>query len=174
MDTANLAVLLRFDIAQHVPLEGSISVKDLASAVGLPEDIVARSVRYAIGNGIFYEPDAGRFAHSASSALLAYNDHLRSIAVIGTRELSYILLRLGDALMIQHKSGREGPQAAFNLAYPEYHNVFEFLAKDPALAQRYHKYMVGRAQTSRWAIEHIITAYDWASLGSKTIIDVCV
>ena len=114
------------------------------------------------------------FAHSASSALLAHDEHLRNIAVTGTRELSYILLRLGDALTMQYQNGREGPQAAFNLAFPEYHNIFEFLAKDPASAQRYHNYMVGRAHTSRWTIGHMITAYDWASIGSKTIIDVCL
>ncbi|MCJ1403879.1 hypothetical protein MMC11_007102 [Xylographa trunciseda] len=170
-DTANLAVILRFNISQHVPLDSTISTKDLASAVGLPEDIVVRSVRYAIGNGMFCEPETGKFAHSASSALLAQNEHLRDIAVTGTRELSYILLRLADALKMQHQNGREFPQAAFNLAYPEYHNIFEFLGKDPESAQRYHKYMVGRAHTSRWTIGHIITAYDWAAIGSKTILD---
>lgn len=90
----------------------------------------------------------------------------------GTRELSYILLRVADALKLQQEKGLEGPQAAFNLAYPEYNNIFEFLAKDPASAQRYHKYMMGRANTSRWTISHLVTAYDWASVGSKKIMDV--
>lgn len=165
-------MILRFDIPQNVPFGSSISAKDLAATVGLSEDILARSVRYAIGNGIFCEPNAGYFAHNASSAVLAHNEHLRNIAVTGTHELSYILLKLADTLKLQQEKGAEGPQAAFNVAYPDYHNVFEFLSKNPASAGRYHLYMVGRANTSRWSMRHLQTAWDWASVGSKTILDV--
>jgi 6-hydroxytryprostatin B O-methyltransferase len=168
-----LAVLLRFDIAQSVPLGTGIPATDLAKAVGLPECILSRIVRYAIGNGIFCEPTPGTFSHNASSALLARNEHIRNIAVTSTRELSSILLRLGDALKQQLENGTEGaPQAAFNLAYSGYPSIFEFLAKNPDSAQRYHKYMVGRANTSRWKIDHMLNAYDWNAVGSMTIIDV--
>lgn len=130
-------------------------------------------MRYAIGVGIFSEPTAHFFAHNATSALLAQNEHLRNIAVTGTRELSLIVLRLADALKMQQQSGGQtGPAAAFNVAYPEHSNVFEFLGKDAESAGRYHKYMVGRAHTSRWTIGHMIKAYDWGSIGTKTIVDV--
>lgn len=157
-----------------MPFDTSISAKELATTVDLPEDIVARSVRYAIGNGIFCEPRAGMFAHNASSALLAHNEHLRNIALTSTHELSYILLRLPDALKLKQEKGCKGPQAAFNVMYPEYHNIFEFLSKDPAAAQRYHQYMVGRMHTSRWTITHLLNAYDWTTIGANTIMDVCL
>lgn len=163
---------MRFDIPQNVPFGTSISAKDLAAAVGLSEDVLTRSVRYAIGNGIFCEPTAGYFAHSASSAVLAHDEHLKNIALTGTHELSYILLKLADTLKLQQAKDAEGPQAAFNVAYPEYDNVFEFLSKNPASAGRYHLYMVGRAHTSRWSMRHLQTAWDWASVGSKTMLDV--
>jgi len=170
-DTSNLAVILRFNVAQNVPFNKSISATDLAKAVNLPEDTLTRTIRYAIGNGIFHEPTAGVFGHTASSAALAHNEHLRNIALTSTHELSYILLKLAEALSQQQKKGKDGPVAAFNIEYPQYSNVFEFLSKDPESASRYHNYMVGRVMTSRWGLGHLQTAWDWASVGSKTIID---
>ena len=186
-DTTNLAVLLRFNLPQLVPPVVGITAPELAAKARLPEDVVTRMMRYAIANGIFTEgPELGTFRHNASSALLARNEHLRDIALTGTRELSYCLLRLGDALELQQQdlgpkgaggSNKQGalvppPMAAFNLVYPEHHNVFEFLSKDPGAAGRYHKYMVGRHNTSRWTIGHMIGAYDWKSTANKTIVDV--
>lgn len=193
-DTANLAVLVRFSLPQLVPLSSGVSATDLASAA---EDVVVRTMRYAVGKGIFEEAPAGRvFTHNASSALLAKNEHLRDIVSHGTREMSSIMLRIADALELQQEQGRreqrlkklegldgagEGstpkvanapPAAAFNVVYPEENNVFEYLSKQPALAARYHKYMVARHNTSRWTIEHMLGAYDWASLGGKTVVDV--
>lgn len=198
-DTANLAVLVRFGLPQLVPLSSSgVSATELASAPDLPEDVVVRTMRYAVGKGIFEEAPAGRvFTHNASSALLAKNEHLRDIVSHGTREMSSIMLRIADALELQQEQGRreqrpkkpegldgagEGsaprevadapPAAAFNVVYPEENNVFEYLSKQPALAARYHNYMVARHNTSRWTIEHMLGACDWASLGGKTVVDV--
>ncbi len=197
-DAANLAILVRFSLPQLVPLSSGVSATDLASAADLPEDVVVRTMRYAVAKGIFEEAPAGRvFTHNASSALLAKNEHLRDIVSLGTAELSSILLRIADALELQQKQGRqeeqpkklegldgagEGPTprevakgppaAAFNVVYPEENNVFEYLSKQPALAAKYHKYMVARHNTSRWTIEHMLGAYDWAGVGSQTVVDV--
>ncbi|KAI4240693.1 MAG: hypothetical protein LQ352_007576 [Teloschistes flavicans] len=172
-DTTNLAVLLRFSLAQLVPLNGSIGSQDLATAANLPVDIINRTIRYAITNGLFEEASLGTFKHNASSALLARNEFLRDIAITGTGQLSYVLLHLADALEQQQKLPPEkgGPAAAFNLAYPDSHNVFEHLSKDPVAAGKYHKYMVGRHNTSRWALPHLIAAYDWPSIGTQTVVD---
>ena len=190
-DAANLAVLVRFSLPQLVPLSSGISATDLASAAALPEDVVVRTMRYAVAKGIFEEAPAGRvFTHNASSALLAKNEHLRDIVSIGARELSSILLRISDALDLQQPKKLEAmdgaagegftpkqvangpPAAAFNLVYPNENNVFEYLSKQPALAARYHKYMVARHNTSRWTIEHMLEAYDWAGAGNQTVVDV--
>ncbi|KAL6719035.1 hypothetical protein ACLMJK_003270 [Lecanora helva] len=186
-DAANLAVLVRFSLPQLVPSSsGGISSADLAAKADLPEDVVVRMMRYAVGKGIFEEvetSESGRvFVHNASSALLAKSEYLRDIVSHGTRELSWLMLRVADALESQQKhkqSGNAGgaiskdgpPDAAFNVVFPGEKNVFEFLQKQPALAGRYHKYMVARHNTSRWTIEHMLGAYDWANVGGKTIVD---
>jgi 6-hydroxytryprostatin B O-methyltransferase len=169
-----LAVIIRFEIPQKVPFGSSISAKDLAVAVNLPEDTLTRCVRYAIGNGIFCEPTAGFFAHSAASASLARSEHLRNIVLFGTHELSYVLVRLADALKLQQEQKEKAPQAAFNVAYPDFNNAFEYFSGNAISGQRYHHYLLGRVNTSRWSIHHLITAWNWASVGSGTIVDVCI
>lgn len=174
-DTTNFAVILRFEIAQHVPFDSSISAADLAKAVNLPKDILTRVIRFAIGNGLFVEPVPNEFAHNATSALLARNAHLRDIATLATGEVSQMVLRLPDALKIGQQNGREGPPTrAFDLAHPECGDVFEYISRNPEMAQGYHRYMVGRSNTSRWQISHLLSAYDWAAAlqGGKTIMDV--
>ncbi len=137
-------------------------------------DVTAHIIRYAIGNGLFMEPSAGVFVHSATSAALAGNDHLRNIAVISTETLTRSLVRTADALELQQKGGEDAPHAAFNLAYPDQTDCFAYAGSDKIFADKYHKYMVGRANTPRWAIGHLLQARDWSLTGPSTIVDVSI
>ncbi|KAJ6020418.1 hypothetical protein N7540_005922, partial [Penicillium herquei] len=49
-DTANLELLIRFEIAQNVPLDSSIEISALSAKVNLPEDDLKRALRFAISN----------------------------------------------------------------------------------------------------------------------------
>lgn len=173
MDSANIAVLLRFDVAQKIPADGSISADDLAGKVGLPVDILTRVVRYAIANGLFREPSKGRFAHSSISAYVAQNAHVRDIASIATGELAIMNLNLAEALEQQRLTNGKSPVAAFNVAYPKFNNAFEFIGGDPGRGQRYHKYLAGRTQLPLWDVQHLVSSWDWAEkIGSGTLVDV--
>ncbi|KAI1781131.1 putative O-methyltransferase [Hypoxylon cercidicola] len=172
VDTSNFGVILKFGIAENVPLGGSITSADLASKVGLPEDVLLRSLRYAIGNGLFVETAPGVFAHSAASAAVAHSQSLRDIALSSTIEQAQMLLRLPETLALQQQKGAGAPHAAFNLVFPKYQNIFECLAKEPELAKRYHLYMMGRVKTDRWSTANIVKSWDWANVGSKAIVDV--
>jgi 6-hydroxytryprostatin B O-methyltransferase len=164
---------LRFDIAQAIPADGSISAEDLASKVGLPLDILNRVVRYAITNGIFREPSKGKYAHSNISAYVAKNEHVRDIASIATQELSIMNLNLAEALTQQKATGGKSPAAAFNIAYPDFATAFEFIGSDPGRGQRYHKYLAGRTQQPLWDVEHLVSSWNWAEkIGSGTLVDV--
>ena len=150
-----------------------MSAESLAAAVGLPVDTLVRVVRFAIGNGIFNEPERGWFGHSATSALMARNPHVRNIALFATHELANILVRLPDGLKLQQElHAEQAPHAAFNVAYPDFADAFDYFQKNSLSSDRYHKYLQGRVHTSRWAVEHLISAWDWPSVGSGTIIDV--
>lgn len=129
-------------------------------------------MRLAICNGIFQEPEVGWFGHSASSALLARSQHMRNIAIFGTHELSSALIKLPDALKQQQQLGEKAPHAAFNLAYPEYKDAFDYFNNNAEANHRYHTYLEGRVNTSRWAVHHLKSAWHWDTLESGTIIDV--
>ncbi|KAI0378281.1 putative O-methyltransferase [Hypomontagnella monticulosa] len=171
-DTANFGVILRFEVAQNLPLGESIAASDLAAKVGLPEDVLLRSLRYAVGNGLFIETATGIFSHNAASAVLARNPSLRDIALASTHEQAQMLLRLPDTLELQKQKGAEGPYAAFNVVFPQYQNIFECLSKEPALAKRYHLYMMGRVNTDRWSTANMVKSWNWANVGNKAIVDV--
>jgi 6-hydroxytryprostatin B O-methyltransferase len=184
-DTANLDVLLRFNILEAIPLDGTISSEDLAKKVELPLDITERMVRYAIGNGLFIEPSPGTFAHSAASSRLTRSTHLRHLAVGSCGMHARFVGRIADALFLQQQArlgtnqtlleGNEpgyNPEAPFNLAYPGYKNVFDFAAQNKRAAEIYHRAMVARANLPRWKMSHILQARDWSSVGDATIVDV--
>ena len=174
-DVSNLAVLVRFGIAQSVPFGSSTTGAEVATKVGLPEDIVVRALRYAIGIGFFVEEPVGVFKHNAVSAHLAHSETLGDIVNISTHELTRMVTSLSDTIEAQKKAkevGEEGPAAALNLAFPEYSSVFDLLSKSPAVAKKYHLYMAGRAKTGRWSAANVTKSWNWASVGSKTIVDV--
>lgn len=186
-DTANLDVLLRFDIPEAIPLDGVIASTDLAKKVDLPLDVTERMVRYAIGNGVFTEPYQGIFAHSAASSKLTRSTHLRKLAVGSCGLHARFVGRIADALMLQ-QGARQGvtklllesdepvpvPEAPFNLAYPGNKNVFDLTTKNPRVAEVYHDAMVARANLPRWKMSHILNAKDWSDVGEATIVDVSV
>lgn len=184
-DTANLDVLLRFDIPETIPLDGTITSEELAKKVDLPLDITERMLRYAVGNGLFIEPSPGVFAHSAASSRLRQSTHLRHLAVGSCGMHARFVGRIADALWLQQQA-RQGtnktllegnepgycPEAPFNLAYPGYTNVFDFAGKNKQAAEIYHRAMVARANLPRWKMSHILEARDWSNVGEAIIVDV--
>lgn len=184
-DTANLDVLLRFDIPEAIPLDGTIASTDLAKKTNLPLDITERMVRYAVGNGLFIEPYPGMFAHSAASSRLTRSTHLRNLAVGSCGMHARFVGRIADALFLQQQA-RQGcnktllegnepglnPDAPFHLAYPGYKDVFDFAAQNKRAAEVYHGAMVARANLPRWKMSHIMQARDWSDVGEATIVDV--
>lgn len=162
---------MKFKIPQAVPLHGTITCKDLASLVDLPEGVLARVMRYSISLGVFSEPTAGEFAHTSLSATLATNEDVRNIVFWNTEEITAITTKLGDAL--KHRQQNKGSTTAgFNLAYRTDETVFDFFSKTADSSDRYHKYLAGRGNLPRWSTDHVVKIWDWAALGSGTVIDV--
>jgi hypothetical protein len=75
--TAALEILCHFGVTQAVPLEGEISLADLAAKTKLPESIISRCLKMVVLNQFFSEPIPGVFSHSARSKLLATDEGMR-------------------------------------------------------------------------------------------------
>ncbi|KAI9695981.1 MAG: hypothetical protein M1820_008322 [Bogoriella megaspora] len=171
-DTANLAMVVQFGIPQKVPFHMSISLSDLAIATSLPEDTLARTMRYAITNGVFAEPSPGRFAHTAASATLAKNKNLSDMVIFKSGFSSRVVISLADALKAQQLNALDAPEAAFNVSYPGYANFFEYMGKHPEASQGYFDYLDGRSKLPLYAVENVVGSWDWAKVGSGLIVDV--
>jgi 6-hydroxytryprostatin B O-methyltransferase len=155
-----------------VPLGGTISTHDLAKATGLSEDILTRTVRYAIMNGVFEESKPGQIGHSAASATLARNKNLHDMTIFNSGFSTRMICCLADALKAQNQQGANPPDAAFNVAYPGYTNLFDYMGNHPQASQEYFNYLDGRSQISRYSAEKLVSSWDWQSVACGTIIDV--
>jgi 6-hydroxytryprostatin B O-methyltransferase len=131
-----------------------------------------RTVRYAISNGVFTEPEPGKIAHSVASATLAKNKNLHDMTDFNAGFSSRIIISLADALEAQHKKVSNPPEAAFNVSYPGYVNLFDYMGKNPEASQGYFNYLDGRSQLPRYAVGNVVKAWDWAGVGSGTVVDV--
>ena len=66
-----LKLISQFNIAYKVPINGEISLTDLAASVGIDHSAFARGLRLGIAHRIFREPRPGVIAHSAASRQIA-------------------------------------------------------------------------------------------------------
>ncbi|KAI1091119.1 putative O-methyltransferase [Rostrohypoxylon terebratum] len=171
-NSANLDLVTRLNIPQNVPLGSSISIHELAGAVGVSEPLLARVVRYAIANGIFVEEETGVIRHSASSAALARNPHLVTITKFGADVLCNTLVKLPEAVILKRDDPAKSPHAAFNIAYRTDDNLFEYLPKNHDMNKKYHEYLAGRVNTPLWSVDRLRAAWPWASMGKATVVDV--
>ncbi|KAL3486990.1 S-adenosyl-L-methionine-dependent methyltransferase [Aspergillus germanicus] len=171
---ASLHVISHFNVAQAVPVAGSISFVELAEKVGLSELDVARFVRRTAINRIFVEVQPGYVAHTAISALLATDEQMQALVAHMSEEAFPASARIMDALEISKTNNsatgvaNESP-SPFALAFGS--SFFERKAAQPETLQRF-----GLAMSS-WSsgdgAHQMVTCYDWGYLpaGAK-IVDV--
>ncbi|KAI1407231.1 putative O-methyltransferase [Hypoxylon sp. FL1857] len=171
-DTANIDLITRLNIPQHVPLDSSISIQELSVASRVPEPLLARILRYAIANGVFVEETPNVIRHSATSAALARSQHLTNIVHFGTEFLGNILLKVPDAVLLKRDDPANAPHTAFNIAYGTNDNLFEYLHKNEDLTRKYHEYLAGRVNMPLWSVDRLRAAWPWASQGEVTVVDV--
>ncbi|KAI1082601.1 putative O-methyltransferase [Whalleya microplaca] len=171
-DTANLDLITRLKLPQQVPLEGSISIQKLADTTRVPINILARTLRYAIANGIFVEEEPDVIRHSAASAALLKNQNLSDIVHFGTQFMGGVLLKVPDTVLLKRDDPEHAPETAFNVAFRTDEPLFEFFHKNEDFTQKYHKYLAGRVSTPLWSVDRMRVAYPWESKGEVTVVDV--
>ncbi|KAI0124769.1 putative O-methyltransferase [Xylariales sp. AK1849] len=171
-DTANLDLITRLKIPQHVPIGASISLQELAKDSCVPVKLVSRVVRYAVANGVFVEEAPEMIRHSASSAALAHDAHLRDIVHFATEFLGVIAVKVPEAVLLKRDDADNAPHTAFNLAYRTDQSLFEYFATNEDLTDKYHKYLAGRVQTPLWSVDRLRSAWPWASAGEVTVVDI--
>lgn len=78
-DLAAWQVALDFEFFKAVPLEGSISLSEMAKVVGMDEDRIGRVMRLLVTQRVFVEVETDMFQHNATSALIAKDEAINAV-----------------------------------------------------------------------------------------------
>jgi 6-hydroxytryprostatin B O-methyltransferase len=63
-------------------------------------------------------------------------------------------------------------ETAFNIAMDFYQPLFEYYAKTPELANQFASYMKAVQSSYGTSLKHLLTGFDWESLGDAIVVDV--
>lgn len=175
-----LHAVVRFGIAEAIPLDEPITFEAVAKKVGLSTDRVTRLLRHSITNNLFEEPRAGYVGHTALSSIIVREPLSRSWILHNFEEIATTKF-----LEAYDKYGEtdEPTETATSLAFDYFtkhpkDNLWTFLENDGEGEQKGYR-MRRFAEAMVWVSGHkndqdmiLATGFDWASLGEATVADV--
>jgi 6-hydroxytryprostatin B O-methyltransferase len=173
-----LGVLARFGVFAAVPTEGDISYADLATKVPLTERQVRRAIRHAMTKNIFHETRPDHVAHTALSMAVVKAPSLVPWFNHNLGEILPASSRLADT--IEKYGDPQNPEdVALGLAWnwDKDTSLFSWFANDGEgekkgwRARQFAQAMAAMDGGSH-DTRHTVEAFDWASLGSGTLVDV--
>jgi hypothetical protein len=180
-----LHMLNHFDIWSKVPLDGSASYAELATATRLPESLVRRFLQVAMNMHLFREeaPGSDRVAHTAASAYPVREPVVQSFIGHCMEDMRPVAVRGVDALeeyfVGSPRASEDTAHSPFGLQYPG-KTTWELLATDEApgkpkgyRATRFAEAMQALSKSSTVGTEEALNAFDWGTLGESTVVDVC-
>lgn len=169
-DNVSLHAIIRYRIAELVPLEGTSSFAEISEKSGVPEPLVTRLIRHAIIYHCFRESSPGRVAHTASSAALHQGGTVRDWLDMTLEEWGPASVKAVDALS-QFPNSQEQHEGAFALAFDR-ETIFEYLAKRPERQRVFGSAMGNFSKGASHKVKHLVENYDWQGLGESTVVDV--
>jgi hypothetical protein len=169
-DEMSLRVIYRFRIAQHVPLDSSISFSDLAKACTINENLLTRLLRHAMVFHLFHEPERGFVAHTIDSRLLATDPDLFDAVGCLLEDMGTAAQNIANA-MEKWPGSDERNHCACCYTYNTDKPWFGYLQQYPERFRKFSAMMrwVGEAQVSFQT--GVITLYPWEKLGNGTVVD---
>ncbi|KAK7958690.1 hypothetical protein PG988_013538 [Apiospora saccharicola] len=167
---AALQLVTHLELAALVPREecASISYKELAAKVHLPTHRVSRPLRLLATYHVFSEPAVGFVAHNEVSRLLL-EEELHATVSYYTEESFRSASYLAPAVE-RWPDAQERNETALNLAYDTRLPKFDFFDSEPWRAAKFRKAMAGMTRGDRFALQHLIDAFDWAALKHGSVV----
>ncbi|KAL8849901.1 MAG: hypothetical protein Q9221_005167 [Calogaya cf. arnoldii] len=150
-----------FKIANAVPLTSSTTYTAIAEQTSLPESLVRRFLRPAMGSYIFTSPTYDTVAHTASSRLLVTQPDFADGVGLQVDELAPVAAKTVEAIQKFRDSG-EPHKTAFALqnGMP----IFEMLGKYPERGRRFGAAMRCYTKGHDYDMRHLVEGYDWAAI----------
>lgn len=166
-------VALEFDYFGLVPIEGSISLQELAASAGMDEDRTMHVMRFLATQRVFKElagsnVDDIRFEHTAASVTIAREPLLKDTFLMQADEMFRAASSTSDSIRASpFKITAEG--CPFALRHGE--TTYKWYEKHPAQAARFARAMAGVTMLDRQTTE-LHEEFDWKSLPAGTVVDV--
>ena len=172
-DIASLRFIYRFKIAHVVPLEHDISYEKIARIIGLDEDRTRRVLQYAMINGIFKQSKPGHVAHTALSAAITNDEFLEAMIGHFLEEAYPSACALTDVLAKYPINTGSPHETGFQEHFHTDLSTFQYFEIHPERLKRFGKAMSSFSLSGGpFGSEHVLRAFDWASLGDATVVDV--
>jgi hypothetical protein len=170
-----LRIIYHYKLANAVPLDGDASYAEIAATSGLSETLCLRFIRCAMSNNIFDEdPKTGRIRHTAVSRLLATNQGLCDAVGLELEDIAPATSKLPDAWEKYGQDASEPNETAFNIYNDTSKPLFGVFGDYPKRGRRFGSAMQLFTLGDGWGLQHVLTAFDWASLDKPgaAVIDV--
>ncbi|KAJ8132488.1 hypothetical protein O1611_g1136 [Lasiodiplodia mahajangana] len=161
-------IALRFGYFSIVPIDGSISVKEMAAVAKMDEDRLGRVMKLLASQRCFQELEEGVYAHTSLSAFIAKNKDIEAAIAFQADEMF-------EAASLTATSVQQDPylstpaHSAFNIRFGI--SPYQWYAQNPERGARFASAMAGLVQMNNDKLE-LRDRFPWATLGSKTVVDV--
>jgi SAM-dependent methyltransferase len=165
-----LRVIYHYRVAQHVPLDSSISFTDLAKACAINENLLTRLLRHAMVFHLFHEPKVGFVAHTIDSRLLATDSDFFDAVGCLFEDMGAGAQNIVKAIE-KWPGSDERNHSACCYTYNTDKPWFAYLQQFPERFRKFSAMMqwVGEAQDSFQ--KNILTLYPWEIFGERTVVD---
>ncbi|KAM0474289.1 hypothetical protein ACHAPX_007623 [Trichoderma viride] len=175
LDSLSLQLINSYQLAKLVPLNAPISLKELQSKTTLEPIFLARTLRYAMTNYMFYEPSPGYIAHTANSRVLAQDSSLQAWVGFNSDSCFPAAAKVPDALK-GHPEAVEPTHAGFNYAFDTVGKepMYATLAKKPIESDRFARAMVSFTHGEGYEVSHLVDNYDFSDVDARggTFVDI--
>ena len=155
-------------ILQSIPANGSIAYSKLAKAANVPEHQLRSVVRMAITSNFLSESTPDCVAHNHISELFVESHGWLQFM---TRFSWPSALTMADATQKWGGSG-EKTHTSFNIAMNTDVSFFKYFAETSDLSNQFSAYMKSIHSSYGTSLKHLVSGFDWASVGNGTVVDV--
>ncbi|KAI8963491.1 putative O-methyltransferase [Daldinia sp. FL1419] len=167
-DFAAWQIALRFKLFTIVPLEGTISVSDMAAVAKMDGDRLGRIMKLLATQRCFREVDEDVFEHTSLSAFIARNKDIESSMALQADEMFEAVSMSATAIESAPYTS-DISHTAFTMRFGS--PPYQWYTANSKRSARFASAMAGLVQMNQDTTE-IRDNFPWANLSNKTIVDV--
>ncbi|KAL9097778.1 MAG: hypothetical protein Q9165_000104 [Trypethelium subeluteriae] len=163
--------LTEFDVLNHIPVNQTLSFEEVAKSAKVPTDRLRRVVRMAATSNILQEPTPGHVAHTRLSAqMIADPIYLAWVRYV----IKYGSTSAGHFARADKKwdHSKEKNHTAWNLAQNVDEPLFVHVGKNKEMTADFAGYMKNMKMSEGLSLKHVLSGFDWASLGEGHVVDI--